>query len=123
MIDCATASVTVIVTESVSPKYLPTKLNTPGPVDLNSVPSEYVTSEAVPEPLTVVITQSIADVIVLVVLSRKVARADNSVELPLAKLVDVVLIFIDCGMASTFNASVLTAVILVDISWPRTSQT
>ena len=69
------------------------------------------------------ITQSIADVIALVVLSRKVARADNSVELPLAKLVDAVLIFIDCGMASTFNASVLTAVILVGINWPRTSQT
>ena len=74
---------------------------------MNFVPSAEVTIEAVPKPLTVVTTHSMADVIALVVLSERVARAVNSVELPLAKLVDAALIFIDCGIAATFNASVM----------------
>jgi len=107
VIDCSAAFVTVMVVESVSPKYLPTKLNTPGPVDVNFVPSDEVTTEAVLDPLTVETTHSIAEVIVLVVLSDSVASADMSVELPLAKLLDSVLILIDCGMAATCNAFVV----------------
>ena len=107
VIDSSTASVTVMVVESVSPKYLATKLNTPGPVDVNLVPSAEVTTEAVPEPLTVETTHSTAEVIALVVLSERVASGVKSVDLPLAKLLDSALVLIDCGMAATFKAFVM----------------
>jgi len=95
LIDSSTESVTVTVIVSVSPKYLPIKLNTPGPVDVNLVPSADVATDAVPEPLTVDTAHSTADVTALVVLSERVAAAETSVNRPLAKLVESALILID----------------------------